>query len=298
MHTTDTGAERGARANFDKVSSTHDTGSSRSRAQAMTSEVKVSPLGAVLREWRTVRRVSQLHLALAANVSSRHLSCVETGRAQPSRELIDRLAEALQVPFRERNALFVAAGYAPSYRETEISAPEMARARGAIELILKQQEPYPAIVLSRQWDLLMANAGAARLFGWLLGGPSPEKNVMRMAFDPNGLKPLIANWDEVARDLLRQLRSDVAAAPQDHRARALLRDVLAYADLPPQVSSDAASNPLWSITYRKNGQQLKFFWTITTFGTAQDVTLQELRIECSFPADEATDRLCRDLAAS
>jgi transcriptional regulator with XRE-family HTH domain len=262
----------------------------------MTSEVMVSPFGVLLREWRAARRKSQLHLALAANVSARHLSCVETGRAQPSREMIDRLAEALEVPFRERNALLIAAGYAPGYRETEIGAPEMARARGAIELIMKQQEPYPAIVLSRQWDLLMANQGAARVFGWLLGGPSPEKNVMRMAFDPQGLRPYIANWTEVSQDLVRQLRSDVAAAPQDHRARALLRDVLAYPDAPSHVSGGKPTNPLWSIQYRKDGLELKFFWTITTFGTAQDVTLQELRIECSFPADEATDRLCRDLA--
>src|SRR5215475_7345305 len=114
----------------------------------MTSQVMVSPFGVLLREWRAARHISQLHLALAANVSSRHLSCVETGRAQPSRELIDRLAEALDVPMRERNALLVAAGYAPGYRETAISAPHMDRARGAIELILKQQEPYPAVVLS------------------------------------------------------------------------------------------------------------------------------------------------------
>jgi transcriptional regulator with XRE-family HTH domain len=262
----------------------------------MTSEVMVSPIGVLLREWRAARRVSQLHLALAANVSSRHLSCVETGRAQPSRELIDRLAEALDVPLRERNALLIAAGYAPGYRETSMSAPEMTRARGAIDLILKQQEPYPAIVLSRQWELLMANQGATRVFGWLLGGPSPERNVMRMAFDPKGLRPFIVNWDEVAQNLLRELRSDIAAAPQDQRARALLREVLAYPDVPSRVWSDAPASPLWTIRYRKDGRELRFFWTITTFGTAQDVTLQELRIECSFPGDEATDRLCRDLA--
>ena len=262
----------------------------------MTSEVKASPFGVLLREWRAARRVSQLHLALAAKVSSRHLSCVETGRAQPSRELISRLAEALDVPFRERNALLVAAGYAPGYRETSMTAPEMARARGAIELSMKHQEPYPAILLSRQWDLLMANDGAKRVFGWLLGGPSPERNVMRMAFDPNGLRPFIVNWKEVAQDLLRQLRADVAATPQDVRARALLRDVQGFPDVPAHVPPDAPVSPLWTIRYRKDSRELRFFWTITTFGTPQDVTVQELRIECSFPADEATAELCRDLA--
>ena len=119
---------------------------------------------------------------------------------------------------------------------------------------------------------------------------------MRMAFDPNGLRPFIVNWKEVAQDLLRQLRSDVAAAPQDVRARALLRDVLGFPDVPAHTPPDAPANPLWTIRYRKDGRELRFFWTITTFGTPQDVTVQELRIECSFPADEATDRLCRDLA--
>lgn len=262
----------------------------------MTSEVKVSPFGVLLREWRATRHISQLHLALSAEVSSRHLSCVETGRAQPSRELIDRLAEALDIPFRERNALLIAAGYAPGYRETDFNAPEMARARGAIELILKQQEPYPAIVMSRQWDLLMVNQGAARVFGWIRGGPSAERNAIRQAFDPRGLRPYIVNWTEVARDMVRQLQSDVAAAPHDARARALLNDVLASPDVPAEVGSDAPANPLWHAHYRKDGRDLRFFWTITTFGTALDVTLQELRIECSFPADEATAAWCRALA--
>jgi transcriptional regulator with XRE-family HTH domain len=264
----------------------------------MTSEVMTSrpPIGVLLREWRAARRVSQLHLALAANVSARHLSCVETGRAQPSRELIGRLAEALDVPLRERNALLIAAGYAPGYRETDVSAPEMALARGAIDLILKQQEPYPAVVFNRQWDLLLSNRGAARVFGWIRGGPSTDRNLMRMVFDPRGLRPYIVNWSEVTRDLLRHLRSDVAAAPQDPRPRALLNDVLAYPDVPATDWSDAPVSPLWHAHYRKEGRDLKFFWTITTFGTAQDVTLQELRIECSFPADEATAAWCRELA--
>jgi transcriptional regulator with XRE-family HTH domain len=262
----------------------------------MTSKVMVSPFGVLLREWRAARHISQLHLSLAANVSSRHLSCVETGRAQPSRELIARLAVALDVPLREQNALLIAAGYAPGYHETDFSAPEMARARDAIELIMKQQEPYPAIVLSRQWDLLMVNQGAARVFGWLRGGPSAERNVIRMAFDPHGLRPYIVNWSEVAQDMVRQLRSDVAAAPHDPRARKLLNDVLASPETASHEPSDAPVNPLWHAHYRKDGRDLKFFWTITTFGTAQDVTLQELRIECSFPADEATADWCRALA--
>jgi transcriptional regulator with XRE-family HTH domain len=260
-----------------------------------------SQVGELLREWRAARRLSQLDLALAASVSSRHLSCVETGRAQPSREMVSRLADALAIPLRERNALLVAAGYAPGYSESELAAPELERARGAIELILRQQEPYPAIVVSRHWDLLLANEGAKRLFGWMFGGPSPEKNIMRLSFDPTGLRSFLVNWEEVALDLVRRLHRDVAVAPSDTRARNLLREVLAYPGVPPQWRERELGvplAPLSTITYRKDGMDLTFFWTTTTFGTPQDVTLDELRIDCSFPADEPTDRLCRDLAAA
>jgi transcriptional regulator with XRE-family HTH domain len=258
-----------------------------------------STIGDLLREWRAARRLSQLHLALAAGVSARHLSCIETGKAQPSRELIDRLAEALEVPMRDRNALLMSAGYAPGYRETEIAAPQMANARRAIELILKQQEPYPAVVFTRHWDLLMVNQGAARVFNWLRGGQSTERNVMRAVFDPRQLRPLIVNWEQVALDLIRHLQADIAGAPRDPRTRALLQEILAYPGVPSRWRArevwDAPAEPLWTVTYRKDGHDLTFFWTITTFGTAQDVTLEEIRIESHFPADDATDRLCREL---
>jgi transcriptional regulator with XRE-family HTH domain len=258
-----------------------------------------SAIGDLLREWRAARRVSQLDLALAADVSPRHLSCVETGKAQPSRDLIDRLADALQVPMRARNGLFVSAGYAPGYHETAIAAPQMAAARRAIELILKQQEPYPAIVATRHWDILMANEGATRLFAWLLGGSSAERNAMRMVFDPAALRPLIANWEAVALDLIRLLHADVASTPLDVRARALLDQVLAYPGVPSRWRGrevwSAPVEPLWTVTYRKDGRDLTFFWTVTTFATPQDVTLEEVRIECHFPADEATRRLCHQL---
>ena len=179
----------------------------------------------------------------------------------------------------------------------------MARARGAIELILKQQvRPYPAIVFSRQWDLLMANSGRrADLFGWLLGGPSAERNVMRMAFDPRGLRPFIANWDEVARDLLRQLRSGRrrgGAPGMSGRTGPLRCGMCSPTPTVPGRWNRRMRPPIrcGAFRYRKDGRELNFFWTITTFGTAQDVTLQEIRIECSFPADEATAVWCRELA--
>jgi transcriptional regulator with XRE-family HTH domain len=256
--------------------------------------------GVLLRQWRAARRVSQLDLALEANVSARHLSYVETGRAKPSRNLLSRLAETLDIPLRERNVLLIAAGYAPEYRETGLAAPEMAQARRAIELILQHQEPYPAMVLSRHWDLLMTNQGSARVFGWLLGSPPAQTNVLRQVFDPCGMRPLMVNWEEAAGDMINRLHSDIAAYPSDEKAKALLLEALSYPDVPPrwrmrELSAPAA--PLWTAVYRKDDRELRFFWTITSFGTAQDVTLQELRIECSFPADESTDLLCRKLAA-
>jgi transcriptional regulator with XRE-family HTH domain len=235
--------------------------------------------------------VSQLDLALDADVSSRHLSFVETGRSQPSREMVLRLAEALEVPLRERNALLLAAGYAPVYRETDLGAPEMVDARLAVEFILAKQEPYPAIVVDRHWNLLLANAATHRFLALFLPGPpAGPVNVMRLMFDPRGVRPFVENWEEVARHLVERLHRE-AAGPADEATRTLLEELLGYPGVPsdwrtPQL--DRVPAPLLSIVYRKGDLRLGVFSTITTFGTPQDVTLQELRIECFFPADEAT----------
>ncbi|MDB4914760.1 MAG: helix-turn-helix family protein [Gemmatimonadetes bacterium] len=252
---------------------------------------QVSHVGALLKDWRSARRLSQLDLANKAEISSRHLSFVESGRAQPSREMVARLAEALEVPLRERNALLLAAGYAPHYRESVLAAPELATVRGALELILRHHEPYPAFVFNRHWDLLMANQGSTRFFGHLLGAPRVHSNIMHMVFDPAALRPHIVNWEECAGDLIRHLHNEVAAAPWDERARYLLAEVLAYPDVPQRWHArqlGAPTTPLLTAEYRHGAQVFRFFSTIATFGTPQDVTLDELRIECTFPADEAT----------
>ncbi len=257
-------------------------------------------VGELLRDWRAARGVSQMALALDANVSARHLSYVETGRAQPSRPLLLRLTEALAMPLREQNTLLTAAGYAPIYRETGLTAPEMAGAKRAIEFIMKQQEPYPAVVLSRHWDILMSNQASKRIFGTILGGPTTESNVMRLFFDQAGLRPHVVNWDECAMDLIRHLQNDVAAAPSDEKARQLLSDILSYPGAPkPQHGPpfSAPSTALLTARYRVGDSELRLFTTITTFGTPHDVALEELRIECSFPADDATDQFCREIAA-
>jgi transcriptional regulator with XRE-family HTH domain len=266
------------------------------------SELSTSPpaqVGALLRRWRSARRLSQLDLALQAEVSSRHLSYVETGKAKPSREMVTRLAEALEVPLRERNALLLAAGYAPLYRETQLGTEDLALARRAIDFILKQQEPYPAVVVDRYWNLLQPNDGATRLIAFLLGGPPSDLNLLRLVFRSDGLRRVIVNWEEVAGDMIRRLHQESAGLPDGNPASALIADVLSYPDVPshwPGQELMGSTTPLLTVVFRKDGRELRFFTTITTFGTPHDITLEELRIECSYPADEDTARRWRELA--
>ena len=258
-------------------------------------------VGGLLRQWRTARRLSQLDLSLDADVSSRHLSYVETGRSQPSREMVLRLADALQIPLRERNALLLAAGYAPRYSETSLAAPEMAQMRSAIELILRHQEPYPAFLLDRHWDIRMSNQAAPRCTRFLLGAEPAESNMMRLVLHPDGLRPTMVNWEETAGDLVRHLHSQIAASPSDERAKGLLAEVLAYPGVPAHWRTREISpppTPLLTTIFRKGDVELRFFSTITAFGAPHDVTLEELRIESSFPADEATIVACRELFGS
>lgn len=269
------------------------------RLAIATAPMPNAPVGVLLREWRAARRLSQLDLALDVGVSARHLSCVETGKAQPSRDMVARLADTLDMPLRERNALLIAAGYAPKYRETGLGTPELAQVRRAIEFVLEQQEPYPAFVLNRYWDVLMANRAAARVNRFVMRGvASAHQNMLRQIFDPNDLRPAVVNWEEVAGDLIRHLHHEVAAAPTDAVARALLDEVLGYPGVPARWRTrelDTAPSPLLTTVLGRDGRELRFFSTITTFGTPRDVTLEELRIECCFPDDEATAELCRKL---
>ncbi|MGH7719057.1 MAG: helix-turn-helix domain-containing protein [Gemmatimonadaceae bacterium] len=270
----------------------------------MTSIASRSPpapvvhVGTLLREWRAARRLSQLDLALEAGTSARHLSYVETGKAQPSRDMVARLADTLDMPLRERNALLLAAGYAPEYPETALGTPALAQVHRAIRYIIEHQEPYPAFVLNRRWDVLLTNRAAERVAGFLCGG-SAHTNVVRQFFDPNDMRAVVVNWEEVAGDLIRHLHDEVAAAPSDARARALLDEVLRYPGVPSRWHTrelGAPPPPLLTVQFRKDDRELRFFSTVTTFGTPRDVTIDELRIECTFPADDATAEFCRALA--
>lgn len=255
--------------------------------------------GAMLREWRSAKRLSQLALALEADLSPRHLSCIETGKAQPGRDVVMRLADTLEMPLRERNALLIAAGYAPLYPETPLGGPELGRMRRAVEFILAQQEPYPAFVIDRHWNVLAANDGAERFNVFLLGRPARHRNMVHQIFDPADLRPAIANWEEIAGAIIRHLQDDVAAAPTDDAGRRLLAEALAYPGVPArwrQRELEAAPSPLLNTLFERDGERLGFFSTITTFGAPRDVTLAEIRIECCFPIDERTAAACRDLA--
>jgi len=260
--------------------------------------------GEVLRHWRQARRMSQLTLATEAEISARHLSFLETGRAQPSREMALLLAGVLDVPLREQNVLLAAAGFAPVYRETALAAPELSQVRRALGFLLTQQEPYPALVVDRHWNLLMQNQGAQRLFQLFLDRaaaaemPGPP-NVARLTFYPRGLRPYITNWEALAGPLIQQIHREAVGGIPDEGTRRLLAELLAYPGVPARWRTPdpkAQSIPLLPLALRKDDLALQFFTTIATFGTPQDITLQELRVECFFPADEATEALVRRLA--
>jgi transcriptional regulator with XRE-family HTH domain len=259
------------------------------------------PFGAHLRHWRTHRRLSQLDLAQEAEVSTRHLSYVETGRAAPSREMVLRLAERLEVPLRERNALLVAAGFAPMYRQRSLDDPAMAAARRAVDLVLKGHEPFPALAVDRHWNLVAHNA----LVPLLMEGASPELlkppiNVLRLSLHPDGVAPRIANLAQWRLHLLERLQQQIAATG-DVVLQSLHDELEAYPA--PAVSHDAPiiDTALSAVAVPFQvvmpSGVLSFISTITIFGTPVDVTLQELAVESFFPADEQTAAALMALAA-
>jgi transcriptional regulator with XRE-family HTH domain len=249
--------------------------------------------GSLLRHWRSSRKVSQLALALDAGVSQRHLSCVETGRAQPSREMVLLLAEALDVPLRERNALLRAAGYADVYAESQLDSPALQGARRAIAFVLERHEPHPAFLLDMHWNVLSANSAAGRLMPrFLVGPPRQPLNVMRMLFDG---REVVENFDEVAAAMIQRLHREALGTPEHSPARKLLAEL----DVPRALATPDLSRPspaIVPIVLARDGLRLSLFSLISTFGTPLDVTLNELRLETFFPADDATAETLRALA--
>jgi transcriptional regulator with XRE-family HTH domain len=240
--------------------------------------------------------MSQLALAVEARVTPRHVSFVESGRARPSREMVLILARALDVPLRERNQLLLAAGYAPLYRETGMDEPAMSQVRAALGRVLRHHEPFPAVVMDRHWDVLMANAAATAMFAWLLGEQSQRPaNVLRLMFDPEGLRPFVANWEQVGEALVQRVHREAIGGVPDPRTATLLRELLALPGVPERWRAPdltAAPLPVIPVEFRKGRLAVSYFSMVTTVGTPQDVTAEEIRVESFFPADAATEA-CR-----
>jgi transcriptional regulator with XRE-family HTH domain len=236
--------------------------------------------------------LSQLALALAAGCSQRHLSFLELGRTRPSREMVQRLSMALALSLRQSNEMLLAAGFAPVWAESDLNGNAMQPVRAALHHILSQQEPYPAVVVDRRWNLLQANKGAAAMVTHLVGSLSPGAtiNLADALVAPDVLRPHLQNWEEVAAHFVRSVETD-AAADGTKDTRALLERLLGYSGVKQALSAApqlGVSGPVLPMRFRKRGIELNLFTTIATLGTPQDITLQELRIESFFPVDDAT----------
>jgi transcriptional regulator with XRE-family HTH domain len=268
-----------------------------------------APVGELLRHWRQRRRLSQLDLACEAEISTRHLSFLETGRSRPSREMLLRLAEWLDVPLRERNAMLLAAGFAPVFSERPLADPSMEAARRTIQRILDGHEPYPAMAVDRHWTLVMANAAVPRLLGGVEGVEveeasllQPPVNVLRLSLHPRGLAPRIANLEQWRSHLLTRLHRQIEVSG-DAVLTALLDELRAY----PLAGGGAAKNTAATdhdfagiampLQLRTPAGTLSLISTTTVFGTPVDLTLAELALETCFPADEASAEALRRLGA-
>ena len=274
--------------------------SERFTMQQRVSAPQPNSFGIILKQWRDRLSLSQLDLALISQVSQRHISFLESGRAKPSQEMVLQLASVLEVPLRYQNLMLSAAGFTPIHAETDLSAPEMASISKAIDFMLHQQEPYPAIVIDRYWNLLLTNQGSARLLSTFI---DPDKlqsrfcidgkiNLMRVVFDPQGLRPFIANWEEVARHLLQRTYREANSSIESEQSALLFNELLSYPDASElwNTLSQAEQHTLLLTMYlQKSNLNWQFFSTIATLGTPYDITLQEIRIECFFPADAETE---------
>ena len=263
-----------------------------------------SAFGHQLRSHRRSRALSQERLADAAEVSTRHLSCLETGRASPSREMVLVLASALELPLRDRNTLLGAAGFSSAYRESGLDATGMQDLDRALGHLLTKLDPYPAVVVDRRWNLLRANASATRLLPLLLPADAPARtraNLMHATLDPRGARPFIANWPELVQALLERAKVELARSGETEERRAEYEELLAYPGVKEAMKSSVANGPALPfvpVHFRRDGMEARFFTMLTTIGTPLDVTAEELRVEAYFPADEATRALMEAMASS
>ncbi|MDR8726337.1 helix-turn-helix transcriptional regulator [Burkholderia pseudomultivorans] len=261
-------------------------------------------LGNLLRYWRDLRGVSQLDLSLDAGISQRQISFIESGRSVPGRDTLLTLAQTLDVPLRERNALLLAAGYAPVYSEAPWDAQDMQCVVRALERVLRQHEPFPAIVLDRYWNVLMTNGAAPRFFGRFvdMAAGSGPRNMLHLIFDPRRMRPFVDDWDTVARSLLQRVHRESVGYAVDAGTRRLLDELLAYPDVPrdwntPPRPAASPAMPVIPIGFIGDGVVLRYFSMVTTVGAPQHAAAQELRLECLFPADDDTEARHRRFVA-
>ena len=259
----------------------------------LNAKLPASELGVLLRHWRDIRGRSQFDLALDAGVSQRHISFIESGRSVPGRRTLMDIAQVLDVPLRDRNTLLLAAGYAPIYSDGAWNAPEMQSVTRALERILRQHEPFPALVMNRYWDVLMTNDSAPRFFNCFIDMAARQgpRNMLHLMFDPDGMRPFVANWDDVAKGLFERVYRESVGRVIDERTKELMTALLAYPDVRAEWKTAKALTtlPVIPISFIKDDKSLNYFSMVTTVGTPQTIAAQELRIECMFPADDATE---------
>lgn len=244
-------------------------------------------LGDLLRYWRRQRGKSQLDLSLDAGISQRHISFVESGRSIPSRDLLLTLSQTLDIPLRERNLLLLASGYAPVYSDSAWDAPELAVVKRAIDRVLTQHEPHPALLMDRYWNVLKTNDAAPRFLGSFvdLSTRKSPRNLLDLIFDPEGMRPFIEDWEEVASGLLQRVYREAVGHVVDERTIELVSNLRKYPGTQGLPKVTRTQNPVLPITFVRGGQRWSYFSLITTVGTPQCITAQELRVECMFPAD-------------
>lgn len=275
---------------------------------AAASTPALDTFGDLLRYWRGKRGLSQLELANESAISQRHLSFLESGRSQPSREMVLKLGLVLDVPLRQRNLMLNAAGFAAAYSERHLTDPELREVKQALDFMLAQAQPYPAIVVDRLWNLVMANPAAGAMMQWMAGAPphaaaqdaQGEVNIIRVMLHPEGVRNCVANWREVAADVIHWIHREAVAEGPAGPAHDLLEELLQIEGIPADwrvPNLETRIVPFLPLVLRRDGVELKLFTTITTLGTPHDVTLHELRMESFFPADEATAAWFRAQAA-
>jgi transcriptional regulator with XRE-family HTH domain len=271
-----------------------------SRVDSPARSLRRESAGEILRAWRTARGLSQMRLAHLAGISPRHMSFVETGRSRPSRDLLLRVAGVLEIPLRVRNTLLESAGFARIYPDSAFHEPALQRVRATLQFILDRHEPYGAVVVDAGWNLLMANEPHRRMSAFFLGSdPATDSaarpNLLERVFSPDGFRPWIVNWEEVGGLLGARLRRQLEFSPPTGGLEQLLARLEEHG-IPPVPLPSAEGDPplLIPLHLRKADLDLRFFTTITTFGTPQDALVQDLRIETFFPADEATDRILHE----